>query len=545
LRVGDFAQAATAAGELAGAVPEAQPDPKAAIRAIGLVEKAFTDRGLEFDPTLFIFRENAPLKEPIDALLKKFDAVRTAVVREPEIINQNIAKLASGNLREQGNAVAGLVRAGEVAVPAMVAKLKDATARDQHPSIQLALGQLRGSAIAPLIAVTESKDDELVDKAMTALVSLQAQEATPWLVRIAEDRTRPALASRAVRLLANQGISVTTAKSADLFYMFAERFYYNAAGLRPDPRDNGKARVWFYDDANGGKLYPVEVPADIYGDVQSMRYAEQAIKGGSGGDAVSLWLAANNKREAQLQAGQEPGLYKDPSAHFWNVKIGSQHVNQVLLRAMRDGAGRGLMAPAQRPVHTQVAMRAIKSLAEIVGQNSLNGSPLIEAMRYPDKVVRYEAALAVAGGLPQKPFQGQDRVVLLLAECLAQNPTPGVLIMAPSADDVRRLGEGLGADIKSAGGTNAAEVVVQSARLPSVDVILIAPGVNEDELRRFLVSANESPRFDHAARVVIVKDQTSPWYQTAMADGRVTVVGTEVLPVPGGKPAAPGGAAPA
>jgi hypothetical protein len=514
LLVGDFKQAAQAAGDLTNAIND--------MKGVAAVEDVFADRGRELEPTLFVFRDNADLKDPIDALLKKIDGIRTTSVRDPAVIAENITKLATGNLRERDNAMVRLVQAGEVAVPQMVARLRDGTAGDQHPAILLALSRMRGSALAPLIAATQTADDALAAQVIGVLLGLDSVEALPWIVRIAEDPTpaRATLRERATRLLFQRGVNLKQVKSAELFYQAAERFYYNSASLRPDPRDNGKARVWLWDEAAG--LRAKEVPASVYADVMAMRYAEQAAKGDSTGDAVSLWLAANNKREAQLQAGEDPGMYQEPTAHYWNVRIGSRHLNQVLVRSLRDGSGAGLMVAAQRPVHTQVALRAIKSLSEIVGQNSIEGSALLEALRFPDKVIRYEAALALAGGLPQKSFSGQDRVVLLLAECLAQTGTPGVLILANTPDDVTKLSEGLGKTVRTAGGTNADDVLKQSAKLPSVDVILVADNVNPEELRRFLAVANTNARLDYAARLFLVKDQASPWFQVAITDQRVS-----------------------
>ena len=110
---------------------------------------------------------------------------------------------------------------------------------------------------------------------------------------------------------------------------------------------------------------------------------------------------------------------------------GALYLNLVLDRSLKDNT-------SQSPA---VALGAIKSLQEIAGQSNLfsggRGRPLVSAMRYADRQVRFEAAFALAAALPQQPFEGQARVVPLLAEAVTQSGTPGVLLIAPSADRSR------------------------------------------------------------------------------------------------------------
>src|SRR5439155_25204714 len=116
-----------------------------------------------------------------------------------------------------------------------------------------------------------------------------------------------------------------------------------------------------------------------------------------------------------------------PSAHFYGVVSGAQYLNNALARGLRDR-------------NSQVSLRVIKSLQEIIGRTNLfsgqqggAGAPaLIDAMGSNDRLVRFEAAFAVASALPQQKFQGEDRVVPLLAEALSQTGVPSALIVMPN-----------------------------------------------------------------------------------------------------------------
>ena len=110
-----------------------------------------------------------------------------------------------------------------------------------------------------------------------------------------------------------------------------------------------------------------------------------------------------------------------------------QHLNQVLERARRDH-------------NAPVSLRAVKSLEEIAGQANLyNGDvqPLVDAMSYPDRLVRFEAAIAAGSALPQKPFKGQEQVVPILAESIAQTGKATALVLSGDQDQFNKLVEQL------------------------------------------------------------------------------------------------------
>ena len=124
-----------------------------------------------------------------------------------------------------------------------------------------------------------------------------------------------------------------------------------------------------------------------------------------------------------LKPGEKPSdVYADAPAQYFNGRLGTRYVNNVLSRALRDQ-------------NAALAMKTIRSLQEMVGQSNMlagEGTPLIDAMNYPDRLVRFEAAMALGNALPQSPFPGQQQVVPLLAEAVAQTGLGNVLILAPS-----------------------------------------------------------------------------------------------------------------
>ena len=111
------------------------------------------------------------------------------------------------------------------------------------------------------------------------------------------------------------------ADNADEFFKLAERFYYNNVSLLADEHAP-TAWLWSWDAASNG-LSAKQIPTSIFNDRMAMREARFALDLGSGrGDAVSLWLAANNKREVDLADGQDPSGPK-LSANYYNVTAGA------------------------------------------------------------------------------------------------------------------------------------------------------------------------------------------------------------------------------
>jgi hypothetical protein len=202
---------------------------------------------------------------------------------------------------------------------------------------------------------------------------------------------------------------------------------------------------------------------------------------------------------------------KHPATHYYAVASGTAHLNPALARALHDG-------------NSAVALRAIRSLNEIVGATNLfagDQSPLIDGLRYPDRQVRIEAALAIAQALPQKNFPGQERVIPILAEALAQTGKPGVLILAPT-DRINALREQL-KNYAIAGGATPEAAAASAASLSGVDVILMYEG--NPGIDSMLTISRQTLRLERAAKLIVAKASkvASPYAQSAIADQTITI----------------------
>ncbi len=118
----------------------------------------------------------------------------------------------------------------------------------------------------------------------------------------------------------------------------------------------------------------------------------------------------------------------------------------------------------------------------------------MDALQFPDRLVRYEAAFALAAALPRQPFSGQERVVPLLAEALSQTGAANVLVMAPTREQLAALTDGLkGAGYNVVGGINPSEAVAEAAKRPAIDAILVPEEVGPTAIQQLELLAPRRP----------------------------------------------------
>jgi hypothetical protein len=162
---------------------------------------------------------------------------------------------------------------------------------------------------------------------------------------------------------------------------------------------------------------------------------------------------------------------------------------------------------------------------------------LIDAMGSADRLVRFEAAFGIAAALPQRPFQGQERVVPLLAEAMSQTGQPTALIVVPQQDRLNAIVDGLKQQNYAAlGATTPDAAVAASAQLPAVDVILVSEELGAPQVDRLLALAAQNGKLAGSARVIITRTPASPYAARTANEPLMSV--TQAMDAPGLKAAA-------
>lgn len=456
--------------------------------------------------------QNVPqLQDVTTQLINTLEQGRRSRSENPDYIRQNIERLSGGE-RGYTIAISRLRGSGEVAVPFMIDYLRDPSKQQYHSAIRRALRDMGKYALNPLVAATEMKDWDTLLTVANVLGDLGYDAAAPYLARLTTDPETPEQVRVAAAAgLAKLGVRGTrSAGASDLFYDLAEKLYYDKSSIRADNRLK-VAYVWYWSPEG---LIKKDVPPEIFNEIMSMRASEYALKlGGGQGDALSLWLAANYKREVELPEGQtDPTrLPNQPDAHYYGVVTGSRYLNSALDRTLRDR-------------NALVSLKIIESLQEIIGQsNMFSGTanrPLVVAMQYPDRLVRFEAAFALAGALPQRPFDGQDMVVPLLGEALSQTGVPSVFVVMPSENELNTMLNGLKTSdgYTVAGATSPESAVATAAQLAAVDAFLISETLGDEQVDQLLSLLRQSTRLRGAARIIVTGSNASRYEAMKVSD---------------------------
>ena len=257
----------------------------------------------------------------------------------------------------------------------------------------------------------QSDNTQMLEIVAGALGRLEYPHAAPRLRELVDRRNLLPRTRRVVQvaLVACGGKNAMKKDPAQMFYDLALKYYYRHESVIPDERYK-TANIWYW---RNGRLEYKPVPRQIFCDIYAMRNSRLALQHKSGFyPAVSLWLAAFLKREADLPAGAKDPTATAERARFYALASSAGYLQAVLNRAMRDK-------------DSAVALGAIEPLARTAGAKSLvepitagGVTPLVQALGYPERQVRLLAALSLARALPEKPFSGSTLVMSVLKEAL-------------------------------------------------------------------------------------------------------------------------------
>jgi CheY-like chemotaxis protein len=513
------------AGQFAQKVTDETTDPAALIPVLEDIAKLH-DPNTGYLSQLLLFDNQPELKDATDKLLLKVQAGNVARAQDPALIEETIRDMSAGE-RAYENHLPYLRRSGELAVPIMIQFLR--LPDDQHlpyrGTARRALADMGRVAVNPLLAAMAMKDNDTLLTIIDTLGSLGYDEAGPYLAVVANDSSAPeAVRNAATSALGRLGISpIQAADPAGMYYQLALRFYYGKADIAQVIDNPGASAAtpvrtcnyWNWDADKG--LARVEVPAEIFADLMTLRSCEESLRlaPNASAEAVALWLDADNKREADLPDGAaDPVRGDQPPAHYFNVSSGAKHLDDALARSLKDR-------------NAAVSLKLTHSLSQIVGRVSMDGrlgDPLTEALRFPDKRVRYEAALALARALPSKSFSNQELVVPLLVEAIGAGGGGNLLVLGPNRDDANALAQTLRSlGYVSAAAASPGEAVSAAAGLPSVDAIVIARGVSDDDINRMISLVGQAPKLADSVEVALKESNTGSAAALALSNPSFTV----------------------
>ncbi|MHC4507923.1 MAG: HEAT repeat domain-containing protein [Planctomycetota bacterium] len=334
---------------------------------------------------------------------------------EPKIIAEEVRRLSSTD-RGWFAAVERLRNAGEYAIPFMLDAMADMSREDELPNIIRALPQIGRDAIRPLTAALQTDNVALRAEIIRALGKIGYPQSLAYLKLVAEKDESNKLRELARASVRQIDPAMLNTPAAQLFFQLGENYYYRAESLAP-AADADFANIWFW-DAGAQKLTREEAAKSYFNELMTMRSCEWALKADPGfGSAIGLWIAAFFKAES---AGEEtmPAYFGDRHADalVYATTAGVEYLHQALARAVKDN-------------NAYVALGVIEALATTAGEKSLlyeigAAQPLLQALTFDDRKVKYSAAIAIGAAGPKERFAEASLVVANLADALGQSPQP-------------------------------------------------------------------------------------------------------------------------
>jgi HEAT repeat protein len=414
-------------------------------------------------------------------LLGVIDQGRFARRTEPKLIVEDIRRLTS-TPRGKMMAIRRLKDAGEYAVPYLLEIMADAI---QDPSIETrlsdmieALPQIGRPAIRPLAAALQMQNGQLKAEVIRALGRIGYPQSLPYLKYAAEKAESADLRSLALESIRQVDPRAANTPAAALFYQLGERYYYHdesLAAAQGVPFGN----IWFW-DPQANRLQRVEVAQAYFHELMAMQCCEWSLRADQQfGLAIGLWLAAFFKAESTGIAMPEYFGPNHANALVYATTAGPEYLHQALTRAVNDR-------------NAAVALGAVEALATNAGEKSLMytlgpSQPLLAALVFPDRAVRYSAAIAIANAGPRQQFNESGLLVQSLAEALTRVGQPATAQSAGAGQAAAGVAEQWTAELAQMYTLRSAQALLKLAisRNPVIDL---------SQAQSALVTATRDPR---------------------------------------------------
>ena len=358
--------------------------------------------------------EDATDQELVDISKKVINLVEEGlfIARSNDVIVAEAVRELSVSERGKYIATKRLANAGEYAIPFMLDAMADPARKNEFVNVVEALPKVGRDAIRPLAACLQMDNLPIKAEVVKALGEIGYTHSLghlKYIVETAQSQELRSLAAESIRKIDPEAAKLP---AAVLFYKTAEQYYYHTESLKP-AEDADFGNVWFW-DAENKRLAREPVARDYFYELMAMRNCEWALKADEGfGQAIGLWVASFFKAEA-AGVGQMPAYFGDAhaTALVYATTAGPEYLHQALARAVRDK-------------NADVALGVVEALAVTAGEKSLLqrlgvAQPLVDALSFDDKAVRYSAAIALGLGGPTVAFPESKLVAVNLAEALGQ-----------------------------------------------------------------------------------------------------------------------------
>jgi hypothetical protein len=350
--------------------------------------------------------ELAPLAAQILDIIEKGRFARRS---DPEIILAEIKRLSS-TVRGKYTAIERLRNAGEYAIPYMLDALGDENRKAEFANITSALPEIGRAAIRPLTASLATDDLAVKGEVIKALGKIGYSESLGYLKFIAENDSSEQLRQLATDCMRQIDSASVNKSAAELFYGLADDYYYKADSVSVGA-DVNSANIWFW-DKEAKRLVKESVDKAYFYELMAMRCSEWSLRADPDfGSAIASWIAAFFRVEKTGIGYPKYFGTGHANAMTYATTLGPEYLHQALARGIKDK-------------DDAVVLGTVEALARNAGEKSLmhmfqTSQPLVDALRYDNRAVRFTAAIAIALAGPVEKFKESEFVSNNLAEAIS------------------------------------------------------------------------------------------------------------------------------
>ena len=347
-------------------------------------------------------------------------------LHDPARIAEQIKQLQDPSPEVRARALASLQAAHGAGANALIAVLADPQRAAEHAAVRAALAAMRGDAIDPLADIIERAEPEFMIQAIEALAQMRATQATvylfvPALSEESDVRVRAPAREAIVQLM---GRLPGKAQAAQQLYDLAQSYFAGKQTMRIDV--DGRVTLWTWDPATK-QCMPRNCAPDDAARAVAARLARAARS-----------LAPDN-RQVQvlaLAAALEQVVYDrglDKRLDFSKIRRCARSP-----RSIRRPSRACWPSAWPSTIRRQRGRLPKSSAGPARPQDLLRGgsepSPLVRAVRSPDRRLRMAALEAIVALQPQTPFAGSSHVLESLAYLAASTGGRRALVVSPNTE---------------------------------------------------------------------------------------------------------------
>jgi CheY-like chemotaxis protein len=444
--------------------------------------------------TFFRLRQLQGVPPSLAQIANRALQVTSKAARDPAKLKAAVELLlkASTN-QEQAAALVPLLNAGEDGVAwAIHGLLTPNLPLAGRSRLEYVVREANVAAVDPLIAAVADERGAAAYPLQALLVELGGQTAGVWLLApaFAEPQNKPLhdLVTDLYRQFPTRELAAQTLRSLAKSYLDGDRRFQKTA--------DDRVKVWHWDAAE--KL-PV---AQLVAAPQAQARRAALITG----QLLSIDPDSPASRELWLHAqlrlrAWEAGLTQDAvwsAADLAKVRgWGSNSVEKVLVTSLAD----------QDAVSATAALQLLRQLGPGYSLTGSKPSPVVEALRSPNRRVQYAAAQTLLAWDPRAPFHGAGHFTETLRHLVGAQGLRQAIVGFPNREIATRIAGYFGSvGIEGLAAWTGQTTVRLAQQSPDAEIILLSSRINFEPLSLTIQDLRRDPRTAHLPIVILTED---------------------------------------